>query len=1032
MAQFESKQIKNPNADRTDYSKMVHTERIKAQVNSPAASVAPVDYSGLVNINFLAAEEARFRYLKGHKDNGHIWLLGFTNTLKSAPVLTRARNWLNQAQQFLELDSTRITFRSQEIISDENGESHARFRQLYDGIPVYGAELILHSRDGRFHLMNGRVVSDNRFVSAFEPVIETDEVKATIRNDLPDFREDALSTGEMKIDIEVEQWREELVYYPVSVSDYKLAYHVIVYPNQANRFEYFIDASSGKIVDSFRNICALTHKHNINCTEPNDSQPKIQDDSESNRKRLETFLDGPSTANAEDLSGIDRLINTYEAGNAFYLIDASREMYNPGASTIPNDPFGVIWTIDLNNTSPVNDNSLYTHVNSFDNTWRDSPQGVSAHFNAGMAYDYFRNTFGRNSISGTGQNIVSFINVTDPDENSLGNAFWNGIGIYYGNGDAFFEPLGRGLDVAGHEMSHGVIENTANLEYRNESGAINEAYADIFGAMIDREDWQIGEDVVKLSAFPSGALRDMADPHNGAAMGDFGRGWQPKHYDERYIGAEDNGGVHINSGIVNHAFYLFAQAESRETAEQVFYRALNVYLTRSSDFKELRFAVVQSAADLYGNATANSARDAFDAVGIIDENMIEEEEDFETNPGLDLLLVSDSDLENLYLFNIETGESIFNPLSSVPLLSKPSITDDGSQIVFVGTDNHVHLIALDWSTDPPLVEEAIITQSPDWRNVVISKNGRFLALLENIESNEIVVFDLETSDFNVFDLYNPTYSNGISTGEVVFADVMEFDASSTSIMYDAFNRVQGNTGEIEFWDIGFIEVWNPDFDTWALGTIDKLFSNLPEGINIGNPTFSKNSAFIIAFDIFEGNEYEILGLNLESQTLNSIIPNAGLSYPSFSRDDQFLIYDFELFGYTDLGILQLQEDKISRVTNSDQILLPGGKWGVWFSNGERQLTDLEEVSAQEDEWRILPNPVSEYLRIDAPAWVGSSTTVKVEIVNAEGKRIHTGKTDALDLSGYEVNVSTWPSGTYHVFLDNGVSSSSKTFIINAR
>jgi bacillolysin len=98
--------------------------------------------------------------------------------------------------------------------------------------------------------------------------------------------------------------------------------------------------------------------------------------------------------------------------------------------------------------------------------------------------------------------------------------------------------------------------------------------------MIDRDDWKIGEDVVKTSAFPSGALRSLEDPHNGASTNNFNAGWQPRHYDERYKGTEDNGGVHINSGIPNWAFFKFASAIGKDKAEKVYYRALTTYLNQ--------------------------------------------------------------------------------------------------------------------------------------------------------------------------------------------------------------------------------------------------------------------------------------------------------------------------------------------------------------------------------------------------------------------------------------------------------------------
>ena len=274
--------------------------------------------------------------------------------------------------------------------------------------------------------------------------------------------------------------------------------------------------------------------------------------------------------------------------------------------------------------------------------------------------------------------------------------------------------------------------------------------------------------------------------------------------------------------------------------------------------------------------------------------------------------------------------------------------------------------------------------------------------------------DLVTGNANVFELTNPTYSEGISTGEVQFADVMEFDATSTSIMYDAYNRVNGNTGTLEFWDIGFIEVWNPDFDTWALGNIEKLFSNLPQDINIANPTFSKNSPYIIAMDIFDGLDFEILGVNLETQDINGIIPTSGLSYPNYSKDDNFMIFDLELLGYTDLGIMQLNEDKISRVTNSDQILLPGGKWGTWFSNGERLLTNTSDLEERYDILKIRPNPVQDELILEFDTSIKESDRLILNVYNQSGQLVLSKQNELKSLN--RIDVSGLPSGIYSIVM----------------
>ena len=99
-------------------------------------------------------------------------------------------------------------------------------------------------------------------------------------------------------------------------------------------------------------------------------------------------------------------INTYEAGNSFYLIDASRDMFS-NISSLPNDPSGVIWTIDAFNTSPAKSNFKYDHVLSTNNTWVNTPTGVSSHYNGGKAFEYYRIVHNRNSIDGQGGNIIS-------------------------------------------------------------------------------------------------------------------------------------------------------------------------------------------------------------------------------------------------------------------------------------------------------------------------------------------------------------------------------------------------------------------------------------------------------------------------------------------------------------------------------------------------------------------------------------------------------------------------------------------------
>jgi hypothetical protein len=620
--------------------------------------------------------------------------------------------------------------------------------------------------------------------------------------------------------------------------------------------------------------------------------------------------------------------------------------------------------------SSVNSNFTYRQITANGPNWSNS-SAVSGHYNGGKAYEYFKNVFGRNSINGSGGNIISFINVRENGA-PMDNAFWNGQFIFYGNGSVAFDPLAGALDVAGHEMSHGVIQATANLEYRNESGAINESFADVFGAMIDRDDWTIGEEIARTNIFPSGALRDLADPHNGGSqLGD--NGWQPSHVNEQFHGSEDNGGVHINSGIPNHAFFLLATAIGKQKAEQIYYRTLTRYLTRSSDFKDLRAGVLQSAEDLFGVDEVDAAMTAFAAVGIGSGGGGGGQTDIDENQGDDLVLMTDADNNDVYL---STGEGVLlnngNPITNEVVRSPLSVTDDGSVAVFVNGNDEIFAILFDWANGT--IDQQGVLQLPEqgtWRKTAISKDGRLLAAVKRTEENIIHIFDFSDGSRKSFELYNPTTGQGLATDDVRYADAMEFDYTGEWVMYDAFNRIEdtGGSNSIEYWDVGFLNVWSQDQGSYADGFISKLFSSLPAGTSVGNPVFSKNSPYIIAFDLIEndifGENLELWTANIETGEAGGIFQNSVISYPSFSRTDDRLIFDFEdNFGQQSVSGIMLDESKLQAVGNRFG-LVGGARWGIWFSNAQRELPTNIIEAPDGFEIDISPNPASDFINISS-------------------------------------------------------------------
>lgn len=893
----------------------------------------------------------------------------------------RSYEYLTQLKDVLELRNPAEEFVLQQSETDELSQTHTRFRQTYRGIPVYGAEALVHSSaSGEQLVFNGRTFPTPSLGSV-SPRLSAEQA---VQRAMSDLGKEALvrTMGQLERRLlKYDQPSSELVVYHLNddPAAERLAWVLSIRPNFVERWQYIVDAQTGQVLDKLNHTCAI---------------------------------DGPAKATATDLNGVQRSIDTYLHQGRYYLIDASRRsadggaMFRPSLSTMPNDPVGVIWTIDANN-STVEDISV-RQVSSANNSW-NNPTAVSAHYNATVAYEYFKNTHRRNSLNNKGGTMVSIINITDENGRGFDNAFWNGEFMGYGNGNTAFRPLAGGLDVAGHEMTHGVIENSANLEYKGQSGAINESMADIFGAMIDRDDWQMGEQVVRASAYPSGALRDLSNPNNGGrSLND--PGFQPATMSQYYAGSQDNYGVHINSGIPNFAFYKFATAiNAKDKAERVYYRALTTYLTKTSKFLDLRLAVVRAASDLYGanSAEVQAARSAFDAVGIVEptQTVPTPSRDIPQNTGQEFILSYDPVLKALYVSNTAPKVSAdFRAVASnVTVNHKPSVTDDGQFAYFVASDNRIKRVNL--SGTPNVVN---ISSDAVWDNVAVSKDGKRLAALTKDADKAIYVFNLAASPVTSrkFTLYNPTYTSGVQTGQVQYADAIEWDHAGERIVYDAFNKLKATDGTTaDYWDVGFLDAWDNARNTFGTGEIEKLFSDLAEGENIGNPSFSKNSTDVMAFDYFDSStdEYYILGVNIESGKLGLVVENNVIGFPEYSRQDNRIVYNNKKSTKENTNVIGLTADKLS-ASGAATVLIEDSKWAVWYANGTRQLPQKQPQT-------ISFGAISDKLLGDAPFNLSAtaSSGLPVSFVVTSGPATLSG--NRLSLTGLgRVEITAYQEG----------------------
>jgi Zn-dependent metalloprotease len=248
----------------------------------------------------------------------------------------------------------------------------------------------------------------------------------------------------------------------------------------------------------------------------------------------------------------------------------------------------------------------------------------------GATFAFFQEAYGRNGIDGNGGALQATVHFgVDYD-----NAFWNGERMVFGDGDGeVFTGFTRSLSVIAHELAHGVTDFSGGLEYEGQSGAINESYSDVFGALAeqhlagqsaDEATWLIGAGIFS-DAVQGQALRSMKEP--GAAYDDdvLGRDPQPGHMRDYVDTTEDNGGVHINSGIPNKAFHLVATAlggSAWERAGLIWYRTLTGgALSPTVDFAGFADATLATAAAEYGEESEEVAavRAGWVGVGVIED-----------------------------------------------------------------------------------------------------------------------------------------------------------------------------------------------------------------------------------------------------------------------------------------------------------------------------------------------------------------------------------------------------------------------------
>jgi thermolysin len=470
------------------------------------------------------------------------------------------------------------------------GRIHERLSQYYKGVPVRGADMTRQTDRGLTVSIFGTMYTNLDL--DVTPKLSVDEAAAIVT------RESGSELGPSRL--------PTLMVLP-DAGTYRLVYRAVAFSSEGG-FEYFLDASSGAIV-----------------------------------LRLDAMQRQSAIGSGSGVLGDTKKLSVTRTSGVFITDDALR----PPAIVTFDMRENLHRTVDFLNG--VTSLTMADRGTDTDNVWNDQA-AVDAHAYGGYVYDYFFKRFGRRGLDNDNLPMLSLVH-TVPRESVLSqpipvietfylNAFYfNGIMVYGEGlpsnltlGGQRWNYLSGGLDVVAHELTHGVTEFTSRLVYENESGALNESFSDMMSAAIEffyqpagdgplRADYLIGEDVVT-----PGGIRSMGNP------GTFS---QPDHYARRAILPpwEDNGGIHVNSGIGNQAYYLAIEGgtnrtsglsvqgvgqANREQIEKVMYRGFTQMMPANATYAVARAVTIHAARDLYGagSAAERAVTQAWTAVGV--------------------------------------------------------------------------------------------------------------------------------------------------------------------------------------------------------------------------------------------------------------------------------------------------------------------------------------------------------------------------------------------------------------------------------
>ena len=764
---------------------------------------------------------------------------GFTYSVpNAASAEEQAKAFLNDYHHLLLTQNAQVEWRLSHVEKDALGRTNVRFSQTYEGLEVYPAELSVHvSKEGEVVVLDGVFIPTPK-IDELQPKIQADEAVAKAVSSMPNGLAGKVSNISLIISAAID-------------AAPRLAWKFDLDMGLSHSWMIVVDALDGRVLKQINRCCSLN-----------------------------------AAGSGKDLGNTTRPLNVWASGGSYSLVDTSKPMFNAGNGE------GVILIVDAQgaNVDMLRDGApLVIPSSTNPNDWQ-SPAGVSAAYGLSKVYDYYLEVHQRNSFNGVGSNLLALVNV-----GGMANAGW-----YYPQNTMVFGaegPFPRAIDVVGHEVTHGVAHSIGEngvLEYQYQSGALNEAFADIFGELIEAfenspNDWILG------TVLNTSHQREMIHPENHG---------QPKKM-SGFVSLPNNidhGGVHKNSGIINHAFYLLAEglpgAIGKDKAGLIFYRCLTQHMKPLSQFVDARLGCILAAETIYGVNSIESIKvaEAFDSVEIFAYPIRPDEPlgSRHVTSGNDAALFL-YHLDSANVYSLGRREQAFSDvpagrhMGSGLKLARISVSADGAKAAFVSSENRLCVIA---TADGSLLSQG----DPVVHSAAISRDGNYAAfvLLNNqgLRTNQIVVLNLVTHMLETNILTAASF-DAASFEAILHADSLNFSPDGKLLIYDAVSSDSLASGGTTVHK----SIYALDVETRQ----QRLILTSVGGLNFGNPTFGHTGNRFITFEAFGNNSISLVyAADLFSgTTILHRLTQASRAYPVYSPDDSGLIFiDHDIGSYS--------------------------------------------------------------------------------------------------------------------------------------